>query len=65
VVGVLVVSGEEVELGEPFHALELGHKVFGVQVRESDLDRHFIQSAIVNYHPEQRLSIGIEASRNE
>jgi hypothetical protein len=65
VVAVLVVSAEEVELGEPFHALELGHKVFGVWERESVFDHYFIQNAIVDYHQEQQLSFGIEALRNE
>lgn len=53
VVSVLVVSGEEVELGEPFHALELAHEVFGVRVWESVINRYLIRSVIVEYHPEQ------------
>jgi hypothetical protein len=65
VVTVLVVSGEEVEPGEQFHALELGHKVFGVRERKSVFDSYLIQSAIFNYHLEQQFHFGIKALRDE
>jgi hypothetical protein len=65
VVAVLVASGEKVELGEPFHALELGHEVFGVREWKSVFDRYLIQTAMVDYHPEQWHPFRIEALRNE